>query len=211
MTASPPGRRRGRPSLLTREQLARAAFDLVDAEGPAALTIGRLAKALGVGPMTVYGYAASKDAIVAMLPDLLLADLSPVDMRKRWQTVLEEVFLAIYRRFLEHRNVTLAVADAPVFGRAQAEVIERVLMRLDRAGFSPAEAFDLQRTLATYTLGFAIFSIVESRAGAERPRAALFQDLDVSEFPHLAAVSTLFGSEIAERQYLRGLRRIVGS
>lgn len=211
MTAPPRGRRPGRPSLLTREGVARAAFELVDAEGPAALTIGRLAKVLGVGPMTIYGYAASKDEIVAMVADLLLVDLPAVDLRKRWQTVVEEVFFAIYRRFLDHRNVTLAVVDSPVFGRAQAEVIERVLMRLDRAGFSPEEAFDLQRTLATYTSGFAIFAIVESRAGAERPRAALPQDLDVSEFPHLAAVSALFGTEITERQYLRGLRRIVGS
>ena len=39
----------GRPAKLTREQVARAAFDLVDAEGPAALTMPRLAAELGVG------------------------------------------------------------------------------------------------------------------------------------------------------------------
>ncbi|PQM45395.1 TetR/AcrR family transcriptional regulator C-terminal domain-containing protein [Mycobacterium talmoniae] len=209
MTVPGPVRRPGRPSLLTPSQVAHAAFDLVDAEGPGALTIARLAKELGVRPMTIYGYAASKDEIVTMVADLLLADLPPVDLRQRWQTVLEKVFLSIYRRFLDHRNVTLAVADAPVFGRAQAEVIERVLMRLHRAGFSPEAAFHLQRTLATYTLGFAIFAIVESRAGADRPRAA-WSHLDVSEFPHLSAVSTLFGTEVTEAQYLRGLCRIIG-
>jgi AcrR family transcriptional regulator len=204
-------RRPGRPPLLTRERLARAAFTLVDAEGPAALTIGRLAKELGVGPMTIYGYAPSKEAIVAMLPDLLLENMPPVSMRKRWQTALEDTFVAVYRRFLDHRHVTRAIAESPVFGPAQAAVIEGVLERLERAGLSDREAFDLQRTLATYTLGFALFAIVEAEAGADRPRAAWTHDLDVDEFPHLARVSGLFATEVSEKQYVAGLHRILGA
>ena len=73
-----PARRPGRPPLPSRDRLARAAFELVDREGSEALTIGRLARELGVGPITIYGYAASKDAIVAMLPDLLLEHVPPI-------------------------------------------------------------------------------------------------------------------------------------
>ncbi|MFZ0714733.1 TetR/AcrR family transcriptional regulator [Mycobacterium sp.] len=204
------GRRRpGRPALLTSERVARAAFELVDAEGAAALTIARLARELGVGPMTIYGYAESKDAIVAMLPDLLLENLPSFDLRRRWDTALETVFLAIYRRFLDHRNVTQAIAEQPVFGHAQAEIVEYVLDRLDRVGFTAEEAFDLQRTLATYTLGFALFAIVETRAGTERPRAAWTHELDEAEFPHVARISGQLGAEITEDQYLAGLRRIL--
>jgi len=204
-------RRPGRPALLTNERVARAAFELVDTEGAAALTIARLARELGVGPMTIYGYADSKDAILAMLPDLLLENLPQVDMQQRWDTSLEKVFVAIYRRFLKHRNVTQAIAEQPVFGHAQAEIIEHVLDRLDRAGFTAAEAFELQRTVATYTLGFALFSIVETRAGTERPRSSWTHDLDKAEFPHLASISAQFSAEITEGQYLAGLRRILRS
>jgi TetR/AcrR family transcriptional regulator, tetracycline repressor protein len=206
-----PPRRPGRPSLLTREQLARNAFDLVDREGVAALTIARLAKELGVGPMTIYGYAASKDAIVAMLPDLLLVNVPPINMHKSWQNGLEEVFVAVYRSFLHHRHVTQAIAESPVFGPVQAKIIEGVLLRLERAGFSDREAFELQRTVATYTLGFAIFAITEAQAGADRPRATWTHDSDSSEYPHLARMSKLFGAEVNERQYLAGLRRILGT
>jgi TetR/AcrR family tetracycline transcriptional repressor len=202
-------RRPGRPALLTSERVARAAFELVDTEGAAALTIARLARELGVGPMTIYGYAESKEAILAMLPDLLLENLPAVDMRRRWDTALEKLFVAIYRRFLDHRNVTQAIAEQPVFGHAQADIIEHVLHRLDSAGFSVEEAFSLQRTLATYTLGFALFAIVETRAGAERPRSTWTHELDESEFPYLARVSARLGAEITEKHYVTGLRRIL--
>jgi AcrR family transcriptional regulator len=197
--------------LLTRDRLARTTFELVDQEGPAALTIGRLAKELGVGPMTIYGYAPSKDAIVAMLPDLLLEHVPPVDMDKSWQDALEEVFVSVYRSFLDHRYVTQAIAESPVFGPAQAKIIEGVLVRLERAGFSDREAFELQRTLATYTLGFAMFAVVEAQAGADRQRATWTHDLDDGDFPHVARVSGLFGAEVSEQQYLAGLHRILGS
>lgn len=191
--------------------MARAAFELVDREGSSALTIGRLAKELSVGPMTIYGYAPSKDAIVAMLPDLLLENVPPVDMDKTWQAAIEEVFVSVYRRFLDHRHVTQAIAESPVFGPSQAEIIEGVLVRLERAGFNDRDAFELQRTLATYTLGFAMFTIVEAQAGTGRPRAAWTHDLHASRYPHLARVSELFGAEVSEQQYLGGLRRILGA
>ncbi|MCV7411464.1 hypothetical protein AWC05_08945 [Mycobacterium florentinum] len=203
-------RRPGRPSLLTSERVARAAFELVDTEGAAALTIARLARELGVGPMTIYGYAESKDAILAMLPDLLLENLPALDMRRAWDTALEKVFLAIYRRFLDHRNVTQAIAELPVFGHAQAKIIEQVLHCLDKAGFCADEAFVLQRTLATYTLGFALFAIVETEAGADRPRSTWIHLLDKSEFPYLTKVSGRMGADVTEHQYLAGLRRILG-
>lgn len=189
--------------------MARAAFQLIDREGGAALTIGRLARDLGVGPMTIYGYAESKDAIVAMLPDLLLEDVPPIDMRKSWQNALEEVFVSVYRNFLNHRHVTRAIAESPVFGPAQARIIEGVLVRLERAGFSDRDAFELQRTLSTYTLGFAMFTVAEAQAGADRPRATWTQDLGGSEYPHVARLSELFGADVSEQQYLTGLRRIL--
>lgn len=209
--APAPHKRAGRHRLLTHDQIARAAFDLVDAEGPAALTIGRIARELGVGPMTLYGYVASKEAIVAMLPDLLLADLMPVDRDQPWQAVLEDVYLSIYRRFGEHHHVIQVIAHSPVFGRAQAEVVEAVLECLRGAGFDREDAFALQRTLNTYTVGFALFAIAERDAQSPRPRATWADELDPGEFPRIAELSSLLASEVGEDQYVRGLRRILGA
>jgi AcrR family transcriptional regulator len=208
-----PAKRPGRNRLLTREQVARAAFELVDAEGPVALTMNRLAGRLGVSPMTLYGYAESKDAIIAMLPPLLLAELPPVACAGPWPEVMEATFLDLYRRFVKHRHVTQLITDTAVFEGTMAHIIEDLLACLEAAGFDPDDAFTLQRTLATYTLGFAFFAIAEhtaaTAAAATQSRTRWSEQLDPDDYPRLARASALLGAADDETQYLRGLRRIL--
>jgi AcrR family transcriptional regulator len=211
-TSPVPTKGPGRNRLLTQELLARAAFDLVDEQGPTALTINRLASKLGVSPMTLYGYADSKDAIIAMLPERLLADLPSVRRDQPWPTVLEETFVLMYRRFIDHRHVTQLITNGAVFVRAQAQVIEGLLECLEEAGFSQEDAFALQRTLATYTIGFAFFAIAEHVAGdSPRSRTNWTEQLNPDEFPRIARASSLLAANVDESQYLRGLRRILGN
>jgi AcrR family transcriptional regulator len=205
-----PSKGPGRNRLLTRAQVAQAAFDLIDAEGAAALTITRLAGRLGVSPMTLYGYAESKDAIIAMLPEILLSELPPVPTDQPWEAVIEKTFLSMYRRFVEHRHVTQAITNAAVFVRSQAELIEALIGCLEDAGFSQDEAFALQRAAATYTIGFAFFAIAEQTTDSPRSRTNWTDALEPGEFPRLAEASSLLAAKVDEAQYLRGLRRIVG-
>jgi AcrR family transcriptional regulator len=204
-----PSRGPGRQRLLTHDGVALAAFDLVDTEGPAALTMSRLGKRLGVSAMTLYGYAESKDAIVAMLAELLLADLPPVPRETPWTEAVETTFLTVYRRFVVHRHVTEAITHGGVFIREQAKLIEELLTCLEEAGFSQADAFTLQRTVATYTVGFAFFAIAEHATASRQSRMNWTETLDPTEFPRLADASALFAAEVDETQYLRGLRQIL--
>ena len=201
----------GRNRLLTPEQVGRAAFDLVDARGADALTISRLAGELGVSPMTIYGYAESKDAIVAMLSDLLLADLPDVDRDRPWRDAVEDIYLSIFRRLIEHHRVLQAIADSPVFGSAQAHVLEGVLDRLRDAGFEPTDAFELQRAVATYTVGFALFAAAERTDGIPRPRTTWIDELDADRFPRIAEIAPILAGEVDEAQYRRGLRRFLAA
>jgi AcrR family transcriptional regulator len=201
--------RRGRPALLTRDQIARAAFDLVDAEGGAALTMNRLAAELGVGAMTLYGYAESKDEIVNMLPDLLFADLPTTAPEQPPADALEDLHVAIYRRLVGHGEVTRLIANSPAFGRVRAEILESVLARLAEAGFEPTEAFELQRALGTYTSGFAQLALA-GPGGPGRPRARWIADLDPTAYPHTTQIADLLATPPNEDQFLHGLRRILG-
>jgi AcrR family transcriptional regulator len=200
--------RLGRKPLLTQLQVARAAFDLVDQQGPAALTMPRLARQLGVGTITLYGYAASKEALIGMLPDLLLADLPDPDPKQPWEAMLETVYLVACQRLIEHRHVTRLVAQSPVFGHAQARLVEGVLSCLEAHGFSAEDAFAVQRTVGTYTLGFALFSLAE-REGDSRPREAFAASLASEEFPRTAEVRRLLAVPGDDSQFLTGMRAII--
>jgi AcrR family transcriptional regulator len=167
-----------RARLLTHDSIARAAFELVDAEGGSALTMARLADNLGVAQMTLYNYAAGKQEIVNMLPDVLLADLPPIDRRARWRDELDACFVEVHNRLVRHGNVTQLIAALPVTSDAQAKLFSEVLALLDTAGFAARDALTVHRTLSTYTLGFALFEIAEHSVASPRPGtdAAQFRD-----------------------------------
>jgi AcrR family transcriptional regulator len=205
--SSPEKRRGGRNRLLTTEAIAQAAFTLLDAEGAGALTIKRLAAELGVGQMTLYGYAASKEAIVDLLPDILLADLPPLAQDDQWQAAIEDCFTGVYHRLIEHRNVTQTIAQSPVFGQAQVRLFESVLEVLHRAGFTPSAAYSLHRTASTYTIGFALFEITESSGRA--PHRHRLAELSAAEFPRIAELVPSVASREYSAQFRDGLRRIL--
>jgi AcrR family transcriptional regulator len=158
-----------RTRLLTHDCIARAAFDLVDTEGAGALTMARLANGLGVAQMTLYNYAASKQEIVDMLPDVLLADLPPIDPGGRWRDQLDACFAEVHDRLVRHGNVTRLIATLPVASDAQTKLFSEVVVLLEAAGFSAPNALTVHRTLSTYTLGFALFELAENTAASPRP------------------------------------------
>jgi AcrR family transcriptional regulator len=160
-----------RTRLLTRDAIARAAFDLVDAEGAPALTMGRLAVELGVAQMTLYNYAASKQDIIGLLPDVLLGDLPPIDPHAAWDIELEACFTIGYDRLIRHGNVTRLIAAIPVASTAQARLFSEMQALLQAHGFTETEALTVHRTLSTYTMGFALFELAEMQAPRPRPGA----------------------------------------
>src|SRR5688500_803902 len=67
------GRRRpGRPRLLDHDTIVASAARIADTDGPAALTMTRLASELGVGVMTLYTYVRTKDDLLDEVIDTVL-------------------------------------------------------------------------------------------------------------------------------------------
>src|ERR1043165_2465523 len=67
-----PGSRRPK---LTREQIATCALAIADAEGFDAVSMRRIAEELGVGTMTLYYYVRTKDDLLALIDDALMAEV----------------------------------------------------------------------------------------------------------------------------------------
>src|SRR5687768_706356 len=110
-------RRRGRPSLVTREEVLRAGLSLVNREGLDALTMGRVAGELGVGVMTLYRHVADKADLLAGMVDLVVAEEAPPpepvgDWRQRCATEFRRL-RSVLLRHPALAGVTLQRAAAP--------------------------------------------------------------------------------------------------
>ncbi|RLL67327.1 TetR/AcrR family transcriptional regulator [Streptomyces sp. Z26] len=64
----------GRPAALDTERVVRAGVALADRDGLGAATLPKIAKQLGVSPMSLYRHVGSKDELLALMRDFALGD-----------------------------------------------------------------------------------------------------------------------------------------
>ncbi len=84
-----PAPRRGPKPALTVERVVRAAVDLADAEGLAAVSMARVAESLGYSSMALYRYVESKDELLVLMADAAAGSLEvPPDDEGDWRAGL---------------------------------------------------------------------------------------------------------------------------
>ena len=202
-----PDRRRG----LSRERIAAAALELVDREGIDALTMRRLGRELGVGAMTLYGYFADKEELVAAVLDRASADGPAIPVEGPWRERLRALMFGIRETLVRHPSGVELRLRRPILSRGALRVTETGLQILDEAGFPPAEAARAYRTLFVYVFGFASFNPRGSGEEVKRETLAVLRALDPEAYPRLSgaaveAVETMAGED---EQFAYGLDRLL--
>lgn len=140
LTASTPVKR-GRPATLSTADVVEVALALIDKIGLDALTMRSLAEALGVGPMTLYRHVDDKQALLALIPDVVLAPACENVLRKRsalaaLTSVAQGVALGLER----HPSVA-RLFDHPELGQNMAEAADHTVRLLMTEGMSETEAW----------------------------------------------------------------------
>lgn len=146
-TAEPP--RRGPRPGLTLDQITDAAVALADAEGLRAVSMARVAEALGVSTMALYRYVTSKDELLVLMYDAGLADLRPPEPEGRllgpapaapaWRARLLEWFEAQLAAVRRHPWLMQAATSVPVPGPRQLALLESGLEALDGTPLTPEQ------------------------------------------------------------------------
>jgi AcrR family transcriptional regulator len=175
----PAAPRRGPRPGLTLEGIADAAIRLADDEGFGAVSMARVAEALGVTTMALYRYVGSKDDLLALMYDIAIGrPPQPPGGDEGWRPRLEQWAsdqLALVR---EHPWI-MDGAVTPRLGPNRVAWIE--------AGLQALEDTPLDHGLRTAVMGtVALHVLSEGRVLAEvlrQSRAADSGDLDPSHAP----------------------------
>jgi AcrR family transcriptional regulator len=106
-----PGSRRPR---FSREQIASAALAIADADGFDAVSMRRVASELGAGTMTLYHYVRTKDDLVALMDDTLMAAALVPDgeMPAEWRAALTLVSQRTRAAIGQHPWALVSLRDA---------------------------------------------------------------------------------------------------
>ncbi|HEX6056775.1 MAG TPA: TetR/AcrR family transcriptional regulator C-terminal domain-containing protein [Intrasporangium sp.] len=146
---------------LSRERVFSSAVALVDAEGLGALTMRRLAEALGVEAMSLYHHVSNKegvlDGIVEVIVGEMLDAVSHLDTARAeadWVGVMRERVLAAREVLLRHPWAPEVIESRRAMIPAVVHYYEGVLAILRRGGFSYDLAHHALHALGSRVLGF---------------------------------------------------------
>lgn len=195
------------PRGLTLETVVEAALELIREKGFAALSMRKLADRCGVGAMTLYGYVRTKDELLGLIADDLLAGVElPATRDMPWPDQVKSVFRSVRRIFLEHPELADVVAKQHLNSVSAYRGAEVVLDAVRRAGLDDEEAVSAFVSLAAFTTGLAQREAHSRKRSAQQAqRLMAIHHLPPDEFRNVVELGPLMVVGESERHFEDGL------
>lgn len=220
---TPPWRRQSRSvpdrPPLSQQRIVDQALTLLAEEGLDAVSMRRVAQALGTGPASLYAHLRNKEELYELMLDQLIGEVTvPEPDPRRWREQLKELMRSMVRVMTDHPgSAQLGIATTVPTGTNALRVMEGMLAIL-RAGGLPdrvtAFAGDL---IATYVSAFALEAGTWAGAAADPAAAAerahqirdYFASLPPDRFSHLVALAGPLTEGSVEERFEFGLEVLV--
>ncbi|MGR0219932.1 TetR/AcrR family transcriptional regulator [Agromyces sp. ZXT2-6] len=180
---------------LTRDRVMEGALALADRDGLEALTIRALAADLGVKPMAIYHYVASKDVLLDALVDRVFAEVPlPRADSDGWREQLADRSRAMRDLLARHRWALSVLETRAHPGPSTLAAHEAVLDVLRRAGFSVEASAHAFALLDAFVFGYALQESMLETAGLPDSPADLRAGMDLAAFPRIAEAAALYAA-----------------
>ncbi|MFH9353878.1 TetR/AcrR family transcriptional regulator [Kitasatospora sp. NPDC017646] len=137
---------------LTPHRIAEAAVAIADTEGLDAVTMRRLATALGVAPMAAYRYVSGKDELIELMVDFVYGQLPLDTPAAGWREAMHSLAVHLRAMSLAHAWITRAATPFSLSPN-QLAVPERAFAALAEHGLDADTTMAIFRTVAIYVHG----------------------------------------------------------
>ncbi len=156
--------RRGPKPKLTVERIAREAIALADAEGLAALSMRRVAEALGVSAMSLYTYVPGKAELTDVMLDSVTGELPLLeDLPGDWRARVEGWARAALAAYHRHPWVLHVSQAHPPMGPNEVTWTDSALRALTVTGLPMREIVALTVSVDAYVRGAARVAVDAAR------------------------------------------------
>jgi AcrR family transcriptional regulator len=148
------------PAPLSRERIVTAAIRLADADGLAAVSLRKVAAALDVGPMRLYGYLATKEELLDLMVDAVYAEIRPAG--DGWREVLRSLAETTRQAVHHHEWLADLIGGRPQLGPNALARGEAVVSAMD--GVDIDLVMPVVGAVDAYVIGVVRREIAERRA-----------------------------------------------
>jgi AcrR family transcriptional regulator len=136
----------------TKDDVARAALQILDDEGLPELTMRRLAAALDVQPSALYWHFPNKQTLLAELADRIVALGTPADVSGGASRTRSEA-IALRDRLLAYRDGAEVVSSTLALGLGATAARDRLAAAIEADGYDPAMAAPASSALLHFVMG----------------------------------------------------------
>jgi AcrR family transcriptional regulator len=191
-----PGSRRPR---FSRETIAATAIRIADTEGIEAVSMRRIAAELDAGTMTLYHYVRTKDELLALVTDTVMAELVVPGgkMSSDWREAITTV-AHLSRAMLSRHPWLLDITDDPNFGPNTVRHFDQSLEAVARLEVSMRDKLDLITMVDEYVFGYCLHQRTTFHDEQTPLSAELMSYVDelaaTGDYPQLAAMIGDHGS-----------------
>ncbi|MET8145816.1 TetR/AcrR family transcriptional regulator [Sphaerisporangium sp. NPDC005288] len=216
--------RKGGPDLSV-DRVVRAAVELADADGLAALSMRRVAQRLGVGTMSLYTYVPGKAELLDLMLDTVCGEPArPAEVPGGWRGRLEFVAREKWALYQRHPWMLYVATSRPPLGPNVAGAYEYELAAVEGIGLTDLEMDSVVTLVAGFVHGAARGAVdaaqVAQRTGVSDEQwwwahaPYLAKVMDPSRYPLSARVGTAAGEEYGaasapQQAFEFGLQRVL--
>lgn len=203
----------GRPRSLAIEEIVTASVEIADDHGLEGLSMPSLAKHLGVGTMTLYGYVENKEDLLDKVAARLFENLQMPE-HSDWQEGMFTFFSDFREAAIAHPALAGLLATGRVTIPAVFDILETFFQQTTKDGLPIEEAVRVFYAGLTYTIGFVLWEIPRAHLQPEASYGdqwdALISQLDPAEYPILTGPAPVTAKTVASTsQFNWGLARII--
>lgn len=212
--SSEPRKKRGRPPLLTTEQIVATSMQLLSDAPLEDFTMQRVSKQLNVAPMTLYGYFSSREGLLQAIVADVFARLDTREARtaSNWQDQLR-LWCTLVRSHLRALPQMLRLVTNPVhLTAAWLDASEPLVDALEQAGLDRAGVAHFGRWISRSLIGVIVVENVfdETMFAPGLPHDAHMLDpLSSTQRSHGDALGSAGTADIEDHMFRRTLESFV--
>lgn len=177
---------------LTRDRVFAAAVTLADRDGAAALSMRKLAEALGVEAMSLYHHVANKDGILDGMVNAVFAEIELPEPGEAWRPAMERRAESARATLVRHPWALPLMDSRRNPGPATLTHHDAVIGCLRDGGFSVPLAARAVAAIDSFVYGFALQQTSLPFDGPDETETvaeALLAQIPEGRFPHLVELA----------------------
>src|SRR4051794_35534183 len=147
---------------LSRERILDTALAVADEEGIEALSMRKLAQALGYEAMSLYNHVANKDDLLDGLLDAVLDETELPAPDEHWDAAIRASAVSVHDALRRHTWAAPLLMSAAHVRPSRLRYMDSLLGRLGAAGFGPETTYHAYHVIDGHIFGFSLWEISHS-------------------------------------------------